>query len=108
LDNYNTFDKSSDVFLSLQNSSMSGSGIYYKNNSNTKFILDIDTVSNIDIRITDEKNRCLDFNNCHWYLTLQIDYEYTERLPKISLSDYISGNKKITEEYLKYLQSNSI
>jgi hypothetical protein len=103
LDNYNTFDKSNDVFLSLGNNAVQGSTIFYKNTSNTCFLLtQIDHLQVIDIRITDDKNRLLDFNNVNWYLTLQIDYESSQKETKFNLIDILGRNNRLIEEYIKH------
>ena len=53
-----------------------GQGIYFNNNTNLKYLIDIKNLSTIDIRITDDKYRLLDLNNVNWYLTFDIEYFY--------------------------------
>lgn len=104
LDTYNTYDKSTDIFLSLQNTAQLGGAIYYKNNSGNKYLLDINFLQKLDIRITDDKNRELDFNNCNWYLTLKIDYELKERNVKLSLSNILGKDKQLLQYFLNTLE----
>ena len=76
-ESYNDTDKSNDVLTSIQNNSfILGGNILYNNDSGLKYLVDEKHISNFNIRITDDKNREIDFNNCDWYLTFQIDYIY--------------------------------
>lgn len=107
LDSYNAYDKSNDIFLSIQNTAPLGSSIFYNNFSNLRYSLDIEELSNFQIRITDDKNRLLDFNNINWYMAIQIDYEYFETPLKGNLTRFFKENRKdYVLEYLKSLQKN--
>ena len=66
-------------------------------------LIDIKNLTTIDIRITDDKNRVIDFNNCNWYLTFQIDYIYKEVPVKINLQNFLK-NESFIKEYLKSLE----
>ena len=103
VDSYNNYDKSNDVLLSIQNNSNFGGSILYQNVTNLKYLIDIKNLTTIDIRITDDKNRDIDFNNCNWYLTFQIDYIYKEVPVKINLQNFLK-NESFIKEYLKSLE----
>jgi len=93
LDNYNSYDKSSDIFISLQNSSSQNAMINYKNSAHVKYILEIDNLSTLDIRITDDMNQLIDFNGLDWYLTICIDTYYISRNDKQnSFSKIVQSN----------------
>ena len=55
-------------------------------------MIDIKNLTTIDIRITDDKNIDIDFNNCNWYLTFQINYIYKEPPVKINLQNFLKMN----------------
>lgn len=93
LDNYNSYDKSNDIFISLQNSSSQNAMINYKNSAHVKYILEIDNLSTLDIRITDDMNQLIDFNGLDWYLTICIDTYYISRNDKQnSFSKIVQSN----------------
>jgi|LakMenEpi03Aug12_release.lakeMendotaPanAssembly.Ray.scaffolds.fasta_scaffold359519_2 hypothetical protein len=83
LNNYNSRDNSSDVFLSLQNNSPQNSVIYYINQTNTKQIIEDLNITSFVITVTDDDNNLINFNNVDWFLTFQIDIDYLE-LPKLT------------------------
>ena len=99
VDSYNNYDKSNDVFLSIQNSTLFGQGIYFNNNTNLKYLIDIKNLSTIDIRITDDKYRLLDLNNVNWYLTFEIEYFYKIIPEKNNLIKFLK-NDKFIQNYL--------
>jgi len=68
-----------------------------------KYLVDEKDISNFTLRITDDKNREIDFNNCDWYLTFQIDYIYRTIPIKNSLSRFIKNNNFI-RDYIKSLE----
>ena len=67
-------------------------------------MIDIKNLTKIDIRITDDKNRDIDFNNCNWYLTFQIDYIYKEPPVKMNLGKFMK-NDKFIKEYFQSLEN---
>ena len=85
------------------NDSNFGGSILYNNITNLKYLIDNKNLSTIDIRITDDKNRDVDFNNCNWYLTFQIDYIYKEPPVKINLQNFLK-NERFIKEYIKSLE----
>jgi hypothetical protein len=76
--NFNQVDSTNDLFLSVLNDGNLGSMIFYNNYTNLRFLFEkeITDLSLIDIRITDDTNNLLDFNNQDIYITFQIDIEY--------------------------------
>ena len=48
----------------------------YDNDTDLKYLVNDKDVSSFTLRITDDQNREIDFNNCNWFLTFQIDYIY--------------------------------
>ena len=103
VDSYNNFDKSNDVVLSIQNNSNFGGAILFNNLTNLKYLIDIKNLTLLDLRITDDKNRDIDFNNCNWYLTFQIDYIYKEVPLKINLQNFLN-NENFIKEYIQSLE----
>lgn len=77
--NYNSADRSTDMILSVQNSSAQGAMILWNNYSNLKYdITNVDSINIVDISITDDYGNPIDFNNCNWYLTFRIEYIYEQ------------------------------
>ena len=94
LDSYNAYDKSNDSILLLQNTTSNLGVITYSNTSNLKVLIDIDFLESVNIRITDDKNRSLNFHNVHWHLTFQIDYEYNDFPLRNSLNNFFKLYRK--------------
>jgi hypothetical protein len=93
LDNFNSYDKSNDIFISLQNSSSQNAMINYKNSAHVKYILEIDNLTTLDIRITDDMNQLIDFNGLDWYLTICIDtYYISQNDTQNSFSKIVKSN----------------
>jgi len=77
--NYNGADGSTDLILSVQNSSASGAVILWNNYSQLKYdITFLDNLNIVDLSITDDYGNAIDFNNCHWYITFRIEYIYEQ------------------------------
>ena len=64
----------------------------YNNDTNLKYLVDEKDISNFTLRITDDFNREINFNNCDWYITFQIDYIFRTIPIKNSLSRFIKNN----------------
>ena len=104
-DSFNNYDKSSDILTSIQNNaSIIGGNILYNNDTGLKYLVDEKDISSFTLRITDDKNREIDFNNCDWYLTFQIDYMFRNIPIKNNLSRFIKNNNYFIQEYLKSLE----
>ena len=74
--NFSTTDKSTDIFLSLQNNAGPIAPIYYVNQTNTSFTLNDLNITTININVTDDDNKLIDFNNVDWYMTFTIKVDY--------------------------------
>ena len=76
--NFSTTDKSTDIFLSLQNNAAPIAPIYYVNQTNTNFIINDLNITTININVTDDDNNLIDFNNVDWYMTFTIKVDYKD------------------------------
>ena len=103
LENFQSNDGSSDILLSLQNNASQNGVITYTNRSNLKYHVDLECVNEIDIRITDDSNRELDFNGVSWFLTLRVDYEYKYIPTTNTFSKIIKNNNEFLVKYLDFL-----
>ena len=90
-----------DLLLSLQNNASQNGVILYTNNDSSRFHINIESVNELDIRVTDDNNRLLDFNGVNWFITLRVDYEYKITQNKNTFSKIL---KKNNEMLLKYLE----
>lgn len=90
--NYNAYDNSTDMILSVQNSSSSGALILWNNYSNTKYdISSLDNLNLIDINITDDQGNSIDFNNVDWFLTFKIEYTYESKKNQLTFNKIVNG-----------------
>ena len=76
--NYNQGDGSSNTILSIQNNGNLGSMILWNNFSNLRFLMDddIQKLSSLTFRITDDANNEIDLNGQNWFMCFQIDIDY--------------------------------
>lgn len=90
LDNFQSSDNSNDVLLSLQNNGGFGQMIMYDNSSSLSYYLgDVDQLNMLNIKISDDDGKLINFNNVHWYITLRIDYSYTISKTDVSFESII-------------------
>lgn len=90
--NYNGSDGSTDLLLSVQNSSTSGALILWNNYSQLKYdITHVDTINIVDIMVTDDAGNLIDFNNCDWYITFRIEYIY--EVPQNAITSFTKAIK---------------
>lgn len=83
--NYNASDGSTDLLLSVQNSSASGALILWNNYSQLKYdITHVDNINIVDLTVTDDYGNLIDFNNCNWYITFRIEYIYEQVINPIT------------------------
>jgi hypothetical protein len=83
--NYNTTDKTSDLFLSLQNNTGQLNMINYINQTQTEFLLQDTSKTTFNINVMDDYNNLINFNNIDWTMTLIfkidfIDFKQSERV----------------------------
>ena len=105
-DNFNNYDKSNDILLSIQNNAnILGGVILYNNDTNRKYLVNEKDVSTFTLRITDEFNREIDLNNCDFFITFQIDYIYRTIPVKNNLGRFIKNNNlNFIKEYILSLE----
>ena len=103
LDNYHANDRSNDVFLSLQNNANQGGMILYSNPSGLKHSVDIDNLNQLDIRITDDSNRLLDFQNSAWFLTIGLEITYKTIPTNLNFSKILKNNNQLLTELFSKL-----
>lgn len=84
LNNYNSSDGSSDVFLCLQNNSGQLSMINYVNQSNDEYIIQDKNITSFTINVTDDYNNLINFNNIDWTLSFKILIEYIDNTDRIN------------------------
>lgn len=100
LENYHSNDQSNDVFLSLQNNAMNGTMILYHNFTQLQHLVTLTNLNTLDIRITDDSNDVIDFNNIDWYLTIRIDVHYFQTSKSTNLTSIIKTNNKLLSDTL--------
>ena len=105
-ENFDNYDKSNDLLLSIQNNANIIAGnILYSNDTNLKNLLNEKDISNFTLRITDEEDNTIDFNNCNWNISFQIDYIYRSIPIKNNLGRFIRNNNlEFVKEYIKSLE----
>jgi len=105
-DNFNNYDKSNDILLSIQNNAnILGGVILYNNDSGLKYLVNEKDLSSFTLRITDDFNREINFNNIDFFLTFQIDYIYRTIPIKNNLSRFIRNNNlNFIKEYIQSLE----
>jgi len=107
-ENFNNYDKSSDVLITVQNNAKDLAGvILYNNDTNLKFLINEKDISNFTLRITDFKNIEIDFNNCDWNISFQVDYIMRNIPLKNSLSRFIKNNDFI-KNYIQSLEEENL
>ena len=95
LENFHSNDKSNDVFLSLQNNSMNETMILYHNYTQLQHLVTMSNLNSLDIRITDDSNDVLDFNNVDWYLTIRIDTHYYQTDKTTNFTSIVKSNNQL-------------
>jgi len=105
-DNFNNYDKSNDILLSIQNNAnILGGVILYNNDSGLKYLVNEKDLSSFTLRITDDFNREINFNNIDFFITFQIDYIYQTIPIKNNLSRFIRNNNlNFIKEYIQSLE----
>ena len=91
--NYNSVDNSSDVFLCLQNNAGQNAVINYVNQTVTRYLIEDKNITQFNIRVTDESNQLINFNNVDWFMSFQIDIEYLEE-PKNTAPNFSNVLRK--------------
>jgi hypothetical protein len=92
LNNFNTSDGSSDVFLCLQNNAGQLSMINYVNQSGDEYLIQDKNITSFQIRVTDDMNNYINFNNIDWTLSFKITIEYIDNTDRLSTFNNILRN----------------
>jgi hypothetical protein len=101
LDNYHSNDHSNDVFLSMQNNSMNETMILYHNYTQLQHLVTVNNLNTLDIRITDDSNDVIDFNNIDWYLTIRIDVHYYMTDKTTNFTNIVKSNNQLLSDTLE-------
>lgn len=80
---YSTVDKSSDIFLPLQNNAGQNAIINYVNQTQNKFLIQDRNITTFVINVSDDFGNLINFNGVDWLMTIQIDIDYLEA-PKLT------------------------
>ena len=95
LENYHSNDQSNDCFLSLQNNALNETMILYHNYTQLQHLVTLTNLNTLDIRITDDSNDVLDFNNIDWYLTIRIDVHYYQTDKTTNFTSIVKSNNQL-------------
>lgn len=91
----------SDVLLSVPNNARNNAQTIYESGSNNEFLLRNWDLRNLQLRITDSKNRELNFNGVSSYLTLRFNIYRTMGLRPKKFNDILLENHSIEVPYLE-------
>ena len=91
--NYNTTDKTSDLFLSLQNNTGQLNMINYINQTQTEFLLQDTNITTFNINVMDDYNNLINFNNIDWTMTLIFKIDFIDNSDSnINFNSIINNN----------------
>ncbi len=92
LDNFNTSTKDYITITNIPVSVEPFSILLYNNYSNSKHIIKNKNLDNIEIKIYDDDNNLVDFNNIEWSITLEIESYINVNFDNTNLIQYMNGN----------------
>lgn len=72
----------------------------FNNHTNTKFKINVPNISFLNIRIYDEKNNLVNFNNTDWFMTLSFIFAYKMDYKPPKLLDLLNYNQPEQEQSL--------
>ena len=90
LDNYNTITKDYITLLSIPVNVPPFGIIQYLNSSNISNLVKNIQLDNLEIKITDDDNNLIDFNNLEWNITIEIESVIQLTQNTKTLKDYLS------------------
>jgi hypothetical protein len=93
--NYNTSDKSSDLFLSLQNNTGQLNMINYTNQTQTEFLLQDLNITTFNINVMDDNNNLINFNNIDWTMTLLFKIDFIDNSDSNTSFNSILNNNSL-------------
>ena len=76
---------------------MIGSTQSYYNMTNTRYKISDNHINFIDVKLFDENNRFLDFNNCDWFLNISLIFLYKFQYIPPQLLDLNVQDKNILD-----------
>ncbi len=92
LDNFNSTTKDYVTLSSIPVSVEPFNILLYNNYSNSKHIIKNKNLDNIEIKIYDDDNNLVDFNNTDWSLTLEIETYININFKNTNLISYLNNN----------------
>ncbi len=92
LDNFNTSTKDYITITNIPVSVEPFGILLYNNYSNSKHIIKNKNLDNIEIKIYDDDNNLVDFNNIEWSITLEIESYINVNFDNTNLIQYMNGN----------------
>ena len=93
--NYNTSDKTSDLFLSLQNNTGQLNMINYTNQTQTEFLLQDLNITTFNINVMDDNNNLINFNNIDWTMTLLFKIDFIDNSDSNTSFNSILNNNSL-------------
>jgi hypothetical protein len=105
LQNFSSYDSSSDILTSVQNNASQSGMITFINYTKARYKIDVESINDLDIRITDDSNNDLDFNGVDWYIAIKVDYEY--KLNYVGKKDAFSKILENNNEFLNMMNDEN-
>ena len=105
LQNFSSYDSSNDILTSVQNNASQSGMITFINYTKSRYKIDVESINDLDIRITDDINNDLDFNGVDWYITIKVDYEY--KLNYVGKKDAFSKILENNNEFLNLMNDEN-
>lgn len=97
----NSSISTSDVLLSVPNNGRNNAQTIYESGSNNEFLVKNWDLRNLQLRITDTKNRELDFNGVSSYLTLRFNIYRTIAIRPKKFNEILAESHNIELPYLE-------
>ena len=93
--NYNTSDKSSDLFLLLQNNAGQLNMINHTNQTQTEFLLQDINITTFNINVMDDNNNLINFNNIDWTMTILFKIDFIDNSDSNIIFNSILNNNSL-------------
>lgn len=93
--NFNQYDNSGDIILSLQNNAPQMGCINFQSQGKTNFLLEDKSITTFILSVTDDKGNLINFNGIDWYITFQIEIEYLEEIKNINFQTLVNQYQHI-------------
>lgn len=105
LQNFSSYDSSADILTTVQNNASQSGMITFINYTKSRYKIDVESINDLDIRITDDNNNDLNFNGVDWYIAIKVDYEY--KLNYVGKKDAFSKILENNNEYLNMINDEN-